>query len=191
MNGSNKDKREECQIEVVYEAGIRPSPADRARNFGLRLLSAFRRRIWKDKYGVVAGVPGDPGVGVNVDSSGGPETPSDSQVRLSFEPGEIVTIKSVEEIQKTLDSNGRCGGLQFMLGMRKYCGQDARVLKKVKTIFDERLWKMVRIRNAYLLENVTCDGRDVFDGEGCDRTCFFFWKSSWLKKKSPTGTCRQ
>jgi len=99
-----------------------------------------------------------------------------------MQKGDLAEILPLDEIRKTLDQNGRCNGLQFMLGMEKLCGRRARVLKKVRTIFDERLWKMVRIRDTYLLEGVICDGRDVFEGEGCDRSCFFFWKENWLRK---------
>jgi hypothetical protein len=184
MADSGKNKKDECQLEFVYEAGLKPTFFDRIRNMGLRLMSAIRRRTNKDKYGPIGDYSGGPGVGLGGDDSGADNSGMGLSDNLSFSPGEIVRIKSVAEIQKTLDNKGRCGGLQFMAGMRKYCGQEARVLKKVRTIFDERLWKMVKIKDAYLLENITCDGRDVFDGEGCDRTCYFFWKSRWLTKKN-------
>jgi hypothetical protein len=184
MINNSGDNQEKCQLEVIYEAGVHPTLLDRARNLGLRLLSAMRRRTRKEKYGPIGKFPGGPGVGINEDDLSKMDSNLDSPSNLTFGPGEVVTIKTLPEIQKTLDTNGRCGGLQFMPGMRKYCGQEARVLRKVRTIFDERLWKMVKIKDAYLLENVTCDGRDVFDGEGCDRTCYFFWKSGWIGKKN-------
>jgi hypothetical protein len=184
MNRDGNNKKGECQLEVVYEAGVKPTLLDHGRNIGLRLLSAIRRRTYRNKYGSLANYSSGPGIGVSGDTLGGESSGSDAQTNSSFRPGDTVLIKTLPEIQKTLDANGRCEGLQFMLGMRKYCGQEARVLKKVRTIFDERLWKMVKIKDAYLLENITCDGRDVFDGEGCDRTCYFFWKSRWLREKN-------
>lgn len=111
------------------------------------------------------------------------EPSPDSGQRAIFREGEMVKIRSLEEIKATLDSAGRCEGLQFMPGMQKYCGRQAWVMKKVHMMFDERLWKMVKIRHAYILRGIICDGRDVFDGEGCDRSCYFFWKDKWLNKK--------
>ncbi|SYZ71858.1 putative cytoplasmic protein [Candidatus Zixiibacteriota bacterium] len=184
MPNNDRHKKEECQLEVVYEAGIPPTSMDRTRNLLLRILSAFRRRTYKSKYGPLSNYVGGPGIGVSDDPNERITVGTGPEPKIVFSPGETVIIKAVTEIQATLDKDGRCEGLQFMLGMRKYCGQEARVLKKVRTIFDERLWKMVKIRDAYLLEKVTCDGRDVFDGEGCDRTCYFFWKSRWLRKKN-------
>jgi hypothetical protein len=65
--------------------------------------------------------------------------------------------------------------------MTRYCGTTQRVMKRVQFFFDERAWKMVRCR-AVLLEAVICDGRDMGAGEGCDRSCFFYWKDAWLER---------
>ncbi len=180
MNKDDSSKKDDCQLQFVYDAGVTPSLADRCRNIGLRVLSALRRRLGGKGHAVGLNVASGPGVGTseNIPEESGTEIAP----QIILKPGDLVQIKSLDEIRMTLDDNDRCAGLQFMLGMQKYCGQEARVLKKVRTIFDERLWKMVKIRDAYLLEKVTCNGRDVFDGEGCDRTCYYFWKSRWLRK---------
>lgn len=180
MNKNDSDRKDDCQLQFVYEAGEKPTLADRARNIGLRVLSALLRRFGSRAYAGGNDLSSGPGVGISEEIPRESDTESSAEVKLK--PGDVVRIRSLKEIQMTLDNNGRCAGLQFMLGMQKYCGQEARVLKRVLTIFDERLWKMVKIRDAYLLENVTCNGRDVFDGEGCDRTCYYFWKSRWLQR---------
>jgi hypothetical protein len=176
----------DCQLQVIYESGQKPVITDRIRHIFLRLSSAFRRRAYGIANTADSILPSGPGVGF--DSADVPENDSNIAAgdhgRASFNSGEIVTIRPFEEILKTLDPGGRCDGLQFMPGMKKYCGRQARVLKRVRLIFDERLWKMVKTRHTYLLEEITCDGRDVFDGEGCDRTCYFFWKDKWLRKIS-------
>jgi hypothetical protein len=102
--------------------------------------------------------------------------------RNIFQPGDIVEILSLPEVRETLDENGCCEGLGFMEPMERYCGRRSRIVKKVRMIFDERRWRTVRLKNVYLLENIVCNGRGVFHGEGCDRMCYFFWKDAWLKK---------
>jgi len=184
MSDVDRNKKTDCQLGVVYEAGVHLTLSDRIRNISLRLMSALRRRIHGGNEMAEFAAAGRSGVGVDDNVQQADDSlPADVLPgRQTFRIGEMIRIRPFDEIRKTLDANGRCEGLQFMLGMRKYCGQKARVLKPIRTIFDERLWKMVKIRNAYLLEGIICDGRDVFDGEGCDRSCYFFWKDKWLRK---------
>jgi len=99
-----------------------------------------------------------------------------------FKPGDLVEILPYEEIEKNLDTERRCGGLTFLRLMHQYCGRRAYVYKRVRMIYDERLQKMVKIRNTYLLEGIICDGKDFFSKEGCDKSCFLFWKDKWLRK---------
>jgi hypothetical protein len=97
--------------------------------------------------------------------------------------GDRVRILPFLEIEKTLNSDGKTQGLWFMPGMKKYCGMQAKVLRKVNYIFDERAWGMVKCgNNVYLIENMFCTGEGMFDKEGCDRCCFFFWHAAWLQK---------
>lgn len=99
---------------------------------------------------------------------------------LGLQPGELVEVKSVEEIMATLDKNRRNKGLRWMTGMRKYCGSQYRVLRRVERIILESNGELRKMKNTVLLENVTCDG-DAFNG--CDRCCFHFWREVWLRRK--------
>jgi hypothetical protein len=96
--------------------------------------------------------------------------------------GDRVEVLPLEEIVKTLDEKGRSGGLKFVRGMQQFCGKQFRVLKKVRTIFDARASKMVGLRNAVILEDVICKGRDSDGQQRCDRCCFYYWKENWLRK---------
>ena len=53
---------------------------------------------------------------------------------LDLQPGELVRIKSKEEIVGTLDGNNSNRGLSFDPEMLWYCGQEARVLRRVERI---------------------------------------------------------
>jgi hypothetical protein len=69
--------------------------------------------------------------------------------------------------------------------MWQYCGQEFRVLKVMERFLDERDYKVKKVRNLVLLENVICHGTTVF-GQ-CDRCCHLFWRSEWLEKiEGPT-----
>ncbi|MCL5282051.1 MAG: hypothetical protein M1376_19340 [Planctomycetes bacterium] len=98
---------------------------------------------------------------------------------LALQPGELVEVKSVEEILATLDGNRRHKGLLWMTGMKKYCGQRYRVYKRVQRITLESDGELRNMRNTVLLEDVLCDGREF---GGCDRCCFHFWREVWLKR---------
>jgi len=98
---------------------------------------------------------------------------------LGLQPGELVEVKSVEEIMATLDGNRRYKGLRWMTGMRKYCGKQYRVYKRLERIMLESNGELRNMKNTVLLENVVCDG---FEFGRCDRACFHFWREGWLRR---------
>jgi hypothetical protein len=98
---------------------------------------------------------------------------------LDLQPGELVEIKSVEEIRRTLDEAGKNRGLGFMPEMSAYCGKRGRVLRTVHKICLEEAPRTVRtMKNTVILDGLYCQG----NGIGCDRACFYFWRECWLKR---------
>ena len=97
---------------------------------------------------------------------------------LAVQAGDLVEVKSLEEIQATLDGNGKCKGLLFMPEMQAHCGQRLRVYKRVERILIETTGELRRMKNTLLLENSICDG---WNG-ACHRSCFYFWRDAWLRK---------
>jgi hypothetical protein len=100
---------------------------------------------------------------------------------LDLRTGELVEVKTEEEVRQTLDDSGRTCGLGFMEGMSQHYGKAYRVYKPVRTVILEGTGEVRRIRNTVLLEGVICDGERL----GCDRSCFYFWKESWLRRVAP------
>lgn len=98
---------------------------------------------------------------------------------LNLQAGELVEVKSIFEIQKTLDENGRYKGLYFMGEMRHFCGKQFRVHKKVNRILLESTAEIRKVRNTVLLKGVMCDGHVQC---GCDRSCFYYWREAWLRR---------
>ena len=99
--------------------------------------------------------------------------------------GDMVRVKSPQEIRGTLGSDNRCEGLGYMpTVMDKYCGGTYRVKKLVHLFFDERRQRLCKLRHVVILEAVYCE--PPLTGEaswsGCDRTCYLFWKDTWLEK---------
>jgi hypothetical protein len=104
--------------------------------------------------------------------------PSGPEV-LGLQPGELVEVKSVEEVLATLDGNRRHKGLRWMTGMSKYCGGRYRVQRRVERIMLETNGELRNMRNTVLLEGAMCDGQAF---GGCDRSCFHFWREIWLRR---------
>jgi hypothetical protein len=99
---------------------------------------------------------------------------------LDLKPGDIVRVKSKEEIFKTLDHENRNRGLSFDVEMLRYCGREARVLDRVQKIIDERTGRMLEIRSdCIILEGVFCRADyHLF----CSRSTYHYWREIWLDK---------
>jgi hypothetical protein len=98
--------------------------------------------------------------------------------------GDVVEVKSLDEVLATLDPDGTYEGVPFMPEMHAFCGRRFRVFKRTDKICVEREWlDFRRLRNAVLLEEVRCDGSAH---DGCQKLCMIFWKEAWLKP-APAG----
>lgn len=99
---------------------------------------------------------------------------------LNMQPGEWVEIRSIDEISLTLDEKRKYKGLFFMPEMEKFCGKKFKVFKIVKIIKLEETGEVRKLKTpSIFLEGVYCNGERH---EGCDRSCFHFWKEAWLKR---------
>lgn len=98
---------------------------------------------------------------------------------LNLKPGEIVEVKSEEEILATLDRGRKTKGLLWVRSMREFCGKRFRVYKRLERMRLESTGEYRDVKNTVLLEGVMCDGQNFY---GCDRSCFYFWREAWLKR---------
>jgi hypothetical protein len=99
---------------------------------------------------------------------------------LRLNPGDMVRIKSREEIQMTLNRWNSLKGCAFMEEMWQYCGTIHRVFKRVNKFLDERTYLVRKCKGIVLLEGAICNGTKDFGP--CDRSCFLFWREEWLEK---------
>ena len=100
----------------------------------------------------------------------------------ALQPGDRVRIRDLADIEATLDATSRYHGCAFLKPMARYCGREFRVVRCVERFFDERQWRMLKCKNIVLLEGAYCDGSGALSTRGCDRMCFFFWRTEWLEK---------
>jgi hypothetical protein len=94
--------------------------------------------------------------------------------------GDLVEVRSKEEILATLDENGLLDHMPFMPEMLEYCGRRLRVSAVAhKTCDTATKTGGRRIESAVHLEDLRCDGGAH---GGCQAECRIFWKQAWLRR---------
>jgi hypothetical protein len=103
-------------------------------------------------------------------------------VNLDLEVGELVRVKSSEEILETLDEDLVNRGMGFHQEMTPYCGQTFRVKQRVRTIINEKTGQLKHLKNSCLvLDGADCHGRYTRP-LNCPRACFPYWREIWLER---------
>lgn len=176
-----------CQLEELGSGALPLTPGERilrrlrrhALLMRIRLAKAVRRPGWVLRR--TAEVLGRGRAAARVRARAAP-TP------LGLKPGERVRVKSREEIRATLDERYRLEGMAYIPAvMDSFCGRSFTVRKRVTRFFDERNWRMLRVKNAVILDGSFCEPAETLGCEyaGCQRTCFLFWKEGWLERETP------
>lgn len=109
----------------------------------------------------------------------GVDRPGPAPAPLDLQPGELVEVKSKEEIIPTLRPNNKNRGMLFDVEMLPYCGRRARVLRRVERIIDETSGKMLKLRDCLVLEDVYCQS---LYHRFCPRAIYPFWREVWLRR---------
>jgi len=98
--------------------------------------------------------------------------------------GDLVRVRTAEEILATLDEKGRADGLPFMPEMLQFAGREMRVYKRAdKTCDTIHMTGTTRKldRTVHLL-GARCDGSAH---GGCQAGCLMFFREDWLER--PNG----
>ena len=119
----------------------------------------------------------------------GQRTPS---TNLGLQPGELVQIRSLTEIEQTLDSRSRNRGMAFDPNeMAPFCGKEARVRKTVTKIIEEATGKMLQMKGAcVVLDDVYCKSEYSRCRLNCPRAIYSYWRESWLERAPDAATAR-
>ena len=100
---------------------------------------------------------------------------------LNLQHDDIVEVKPLKEIVKTLNKNGRNKGLHFSPDMIKHCGKRYKVRNRAEKIIFEATGEIHNLSNTVFLEGVFADSAYYAFG-GCPRDDFAYWREIWLKK---------
>jgi hypothetical protein len=114
--------------------------------------------------------------------------------RLGLQPGDLVEVKSKEEIMAMLGPDQKNRGMWFDSEMLPYCGRQVRVDRLVTQIVDERTGKFIKLSDCVVLEGVVCMG---IYRRACQRAFTPYWREAWLRRVPepapalPAGSIRQ
>ena len=116
----------------------------------------------------------------------GEPTPSG---RLNLQPGELVRVKSHQEILKTVDRSNRNRGMYWDAELVPYCGGTYRVLQRVSRVIDEKTGKMIEMKNpCIILDTVVCQARYSPCRMLCPKSMYPFWRELWLERVATKGS---
>jgi hypothetical protein len=128
-----------------------------------RRLPASMKRLAGHQWGAISGVPGPTPTG-----------------RTDLQVGEMVRVRSRDEIQQTLDEKQLNRGLGFDAEMARFCGVSARVAGQIDHIIDERTGRMLTMKQPCIrLEGIYCEGAL---NNGCPRSLPPYWREIWLER---------
>jgi hypothetical protein len=102
---------------------------------------------------------------------------------LNLQVGDWVRVKSQEEIEATLTTEGNNRGLHFDIEMMPFCGQVMQVRGRVTHIIEEHTGKMLRFGNDCIkLEGAVCSGERSTGRFFCPRQIYPYWREAWLER---------
>jgi hypothetical protein len=110
------------------------------------------------------------------------------EAKLDLQPGELVRVRSHEEILRTLNTGSSNRGMAFDKEMVPYCGGTYRVLKRVTKILNERTGKMQDMKTpCIILASVVCQSRYSDCRLFCPRSIYPYWREIWLERVGGNG----
>lgn len=105
---------------------------------------------------------------------------------LNLQPGELVRVKSYDDILMTVDRRNNNRGLYFDAELVPYCGGTYRVKARVQKFLNEKTGRLSELKTpAVILENVWCRSRYSACRMNCPRSIHSWWRESWLERVDP------
>lgn len=99
---------------------------------------------------------------------------------MKLRVGDLVQVRSQEEILATLDERGCYEQIPFMPQMAALCGRRFRVSSRAHKLCDTVNGTGARrLNDAVFLGDIRCDGKTF---GGCEMECLILWKTAWLKR---------
>jgi hypothetical protein len=108
---------------------------------------------------------------------------------LNLQPGELVRVKSYQEILTTLDTESKNRGLLFDKELVPFCGSIYRVRARIDKFIDEKTGTMSTMKTpAIMMEDVWCQARYSSCRLYCPRSIYSWWREVWLERVSESST---
>ncbi len=112
-----------------------------------------------------------------------PEGQPTPTVSLNLQPGELVRVKSHEQILDTVNTDNRNRGMSWDAELLPYCGGTYKVLRRVTRQIAERSGKMIEMKGACIvLESVVCQARYSSCRMFCPKQMYPYWREIWLER---------
>jgi hypothetical protein len=106
-------------------------------------------------------------------------TPSSSQ---KIQVGELIRVKSYDEILETVNEKLNNRGMTFHPEMVNQCGQTFRVSQRLQKMMNEKTGQLMVLKNECLvLEGLECIGqyaKPIY----CPRAAYPYWREIWLER---------
>ncbi len=150
------------------------------------IAARFRmRRVMLGIYNTIQGLRGRlPHPRAHGKIAMGSRTPA---INLNLQPGELVRVKSFEQILETIDWDYYNRGLRWDAEMAPYCGGVYRVRRRVKQIPNEKTGKMLRLKSEpVILEGAVCQSKYSNCRYFCPRAIYAYWREVWLERVDGT-----
>jgi hypothetical protein len=108
--------------------------------------------------------------------------------KLHLEAGELVEVRSLDEIGTTLDENLKHRGLRYSEEMTPACGKRFRVKYRVDRLIDENTGRMIELKNdCIVLDGFVCSGDRSPSSLFCPRAAYPIWREAWLRRVEENG----
>lgn len=115
-----------------------------------------------------------------------PEGKPTPLVTLNLQPGELVCVKSHEQILQTVNTANKNRGMHWDAELVPYCGGTYKVLKRVTKLIGERTGKMQEMKSpCIILDSVVCQARYSSCRMFCPKSMYPYWREIWLERVAP------
>jgi hypothetical protein len=103
--------------------------------------------------------------------------------KLGLEAGDVVEVRSLDEIGATLDANLKHRGLRYSEELTPACGKRFRVKNRVDRLIDENTGRMIELKNdCIVLEGFVCSGDRSASSLFCPREAYPLFREAWLRR---------
>lgn len=105
------------------------------------------------------------------------------EARINLQEGELVRVRSLKEIQPTLNFANRNRGLSFNPEMSVFSGATFKVERRVTRIVDEKTGRMLDMKGpCIMLEGVRCMARYHPEALLCPKRIPQYFREAWLER---------